>query len=762
MEYSMYYNRIKMLEEIMEGSHDYKKIEAEIDELYRYKPVSLRLLAAKCKLFNSNNRSLDVIRDYSDLFCTESEDEDNIALWEQVISAYENAGMEEEAIRQKYVKKRLFDKDQMTDWDIRLTNAKDKFVNGDESLLVLNELEDMYFYTLNTLMAYCIFLYKNRVYKVEIQNEDRYNGYGNRGYLKERIENGCTITIVATENDKIDYDILSYILHKLNVSVYMITDIVSLDEEFDLKTSVLVSMDNSRQYEDCVSIPALAKLVDGKNEGDNIPYIIDYISKEKTEKDFSIVIGPNKVIEKLRVHSEIAKRFDRLSENKASYLEDKIGFGWSGDYYEYVSYIYGINVKEYVEREPSVKYSIVVPARNASATLLYTLKSCLDQDYDGEYEIVLSDNSTNGNTVVYDTYVKMDSEKIRYYKTPRDLNLTKSFEYAYLQTRGQYIIPIGADDAILPWGLRSVDVAWDKNSSNRNILCWDRGFYTWPGFNGGQENQFDIPSFYKRNNIQGRIYVNKAYTNAIKNTPSAMYSLPNLYLNSGFKRSYMKKLYENTGRLWDGYSQDVYVGLQNLCVEKEFLHIDFPITIAGMSSASLGALNSLYSKDNRKKDELMVRSGGTYLYEKIVSGREKLIPNTGDDVCGMYLCIEHLISKGILSGEFYNNEEEIKKMYKNCYSSMGVMGDKFMKNVCCGYEASKKYGKEIQSWFEQHILAATKALRYYDEKEVEQKRQRKMYVEGFNANGGITLDASRFEVMDVYGAAQLFKELLHF
>ena len=89
-------------------------------------------------------------------------------------------------------------------------------------------------------------------------------------------------------------------------------------------------------------------------------------------------------------------------------------------------------------------------------------------------------------------------------------------------------------------------------------------------------------------------------------------------------------------------------------------------------------------------------------------------------------------------------------------------GSGFMKNVCCGYEASKKYGKEIQSWFEQQILAATKILRYFDEKEVEQNREQKMYAEGFNANGGITLDASRFEVKDVYGAVQLFKKLLHF
>ena len=39
---------------------------------------------------------------------------------------------------------------------------------------------------------------------------------------------------------------------------------------------------------------------------------------------------------KLRTDANIFKRFERLSKMDASYLEDKIGFGWSGDYYEYI------------------------------------------------------------------------------------------------------------------------------------------------------------------------------------------------------------------------------------------------------------------------------------------------------------------------------------------------------------------------------------------------------------------------------------------
>jgi glycosyltransferase involved in cell wall biosynthesis len=85
------------------------------------------------------------------------------------------------------------------------------------------------------------------------------------------------------------------------------------------------------------------------------------------------------------------------------------------------------------------------------------LKTCIEQEYDGDYEIVLSDNSVEGHNVAYETYKKLNSDKIKYYKTPRDFNLTKSYEYAYLQTKGKYIISIGADDALLPWALSILD-----------------------------------------------------------------------------------------------------------------------------------------------------------------------------------------------------------------------------------------------------------------------------------------------------------------
>ena len=758
----IYIEKLSDLEKLIESDTSYDLVMKRIDELYCYKPVSMKLFQLKCKLLNKNNQSEMVINNYKDYYCVESRMDDNIGLWEQIILAYEKANKNDEAIRHNYMKKRLLNNNEIFEEDKKLLEIKERFIQGEESLENINELENYYYYTFNTLIAYCLSLYKGKKYEIKSENEERYINYPNRGYLKERIEEGCTVTIISEGEDKADYDILVYILQALGASVFYISDIIAIDEEFNLKSSVAVSMENQQEYDACVAIPAIAKYIGEEYAGDNIPFLVDYLSSEKTENDFAIVIASNSMLDKLRTNANIFKRFERLSKMDASYLENKIGFGWSGDYYEYIRLIYGFNTRECVEAKSNVKYSIVVPARNATSTLYYTLKTCIEQDFDGTYEIVLSDNSTEGDKNVYNIYKELDCDKIKYYKTPRDLNLTKSFEFAYLKARGEYIIPIGADDAMLPWALRTIDIAWDQNSKDRNILCWDRGFYAWPGFNGGQQNQLTIPHHYKKSNIEGVIHSSEAYKEAIKNNPDMMYMLPNMYLNSGFKRSYLKKIYDVTGKILDGYSQDIYIGVQNLCIEKDFLYIKYPITIAGMSSSSMGALCSNACNDNKNAEKLNIRNGSEYIYEKIFSSNESLIPSTGVDVCGMFMYIEHLLIKGLLSRDYYRNADELCKVYEKCYTAMSILGDKFMKYVYWGNEATKQRGKEVHNWFLSSILSQTMNKRYYDLDAIEARKKLKTYAEGFDESGGMTIDASRFGVENIYEATQLFKSLLHF
>ena len=142
-------------------------------------------------------------------------------------------------------------------------------------------------------------------------------------------------------------------------------------------------------------------------------------------------------------------------------------------------------------------------------------------------------------------------EHVKYFRTPRELHLPKSFEYAFLQASGDYILSIGSDDALLPWTLEVLDEVANRYPEEE-VIYWERGFYAWPGFNGGQENQFIIPRRYQKGQY-GEQYINTAsFLTAALKQPAYMYAMPLLYINSMFRRSYFDTLLAHTGRLWDG------------------------------------------------------------------------------------------------------------------------------------------------------------------------------------------------------------------
>lgn len=741
-------------------------VSARLDYLYNFKPVLTRWHQVKCKALIKSGQTTEIIERFGDKISKEYVFDGNVELWQQLVDVYLMTNQELEGQRQQYMLHKLTKNLMYQQEDNKLQSVRQQFMEGNETAEILKELEQMFYVTCNRFLAYAVYVFSVKKYPEleDVKKNDFYASIDNLAYIIERMEDKTPVILISDEVARENYDILAYILHKLGIPVYMITDMVSIEGDFNLKDTVGISLDNCQEYEDCVAIPAIEKEIgDGRLEN-NIPYIIDFICKNQTENDFSIIIASNEKLEKLRKHSEISKRFERLSSYEASYIENEVGFAWCGDYYTYISYLYGYDVRESVNRLPECEFSIVIPVRNATETLYHTLRTCLEQDYKGKYEVVLSDNSTSENTMAYDIYVKLNDERIRYYKTPRDLNLTKSYEYAYLQTRGKYIFSIGGDDGVLPWALRSLDCVWKQgNATDRNIIRWDRGFYAWPGFNGGQENQFSIPKCYHKDKIEVAIEPGNSYLGVLKVNPDMMYLLPNMYINSGFRREYMKVLYEKTGSLWNGSAQDIYMGVQNVAINSEILHIKYPLTIAGMSNSSVGTtcmlLGSKGSVEVKRNYELMRGGKGIYAFEWLQEPQD--FPNLASDVSGMYLSVARLMAKGILPSNYYN-EEDVQSVFKNCYDKLSILNDKYDKHICEGYDKAKRKGLRFQKWYEREILRNAYKFIYVDDRQLEVNKAQKTYAEGFDVNGGVTLDASRYGVTNIYEAVQLFKNFLHF
>ena len=327
----------------------------------------------------------------------------------------------------------------------------------------------------------------------------------------------------------------------------------------------------------------------GCSAGDNRSDILRFLAQSVEQQAPLLVFSSDIVMDELHQCQRNAKHFQRLTPCQPEQFGYTTAFAWAGSYLKYVSYLYGFDAAARIDRPAECEFSIVLPVRNSVDTLRSTLQTCLQQDFSGEYEIVLSDNSDAGNQAVYTLYRELNHPRIRYYRTPFVLELAKSFEFAFLQARGEFIFSIGADDGVYPWALSTLHGVL-AGVPSAELVKWRRGFYAWPGFNQGQQHQLIIPQFDEEKDVlAGWIPEHACLSKLMAAFGGNLYGQTLLYINSGFRRSYFRHLLSATGRLWDGASQDLPMGVINLAIYDRVLFVQRPLTVAGMSGHSIGA-----------------------------------------------------------------------------------------------------------------------------------------------------------------------------
>ena len=431
-----------------------------------------------------------------------------------------------------------------------------------------------------------------------------------------------------------------------------------------------------------------------------------------------------------------------------------------------------------LEKEKVVQNYDINTLLNNTSNILNEKKKALDEYVLGSTtSSIVSVENENGEDVSSDTSVDVTNytvtskyiidyeqnllnslnEKIKYYKTPRNLQLAKSFEFACLNAKGEFIIPLGSDDGIMPYTLTEINKIMEKYPEE-DIIQWERGFYAWPGFNDGQQNEFVIPRKYNKLKYETE-YVSTEYLMAlILNEPSMMYSLPLMYVNSGFRRRYLKRILERTGRLWDGICQDLYMGIVNITINKRILMVKYPMTIAGMSSTSIGCLsnkaNRTVEQGNTDSKEIVCTSNiGGY----VTSCTERLIPQLRSDVSSLYLSILRLVARGVIPQTFLTELFDFKKWFIEIIGTIkkeDVYYDKYIHYI---RHVVKSHNEDFQKWFEEKVWPI---LIRQSVMETSGKENLRSYDVGVNAYGGVILDASEYCVENILDAVELLKDTI--
>lgn len=639
---------------------------------------------------------------------------------------------------------------------------KKNFLDGG---IGLEALADSYYITGNDVMYFMVSLLLERQQKSFCWRASMLS-MDNVEFIRETINSQRKIPcilVVDSEKNIDDYNVLLEILSMLQQKVYCIAEPIkySVGNWIDLKETVSLSLENVEEEDNITLLHSIGISCQGEYLGDNRAFLIEWLTEEVIEGHLALLLTSGAMMDTLSQIPCLMQKLERMTSVNVALKEEIMSFGWVGDYLSYIDIVHNMDTLKAIVKEPECEYSIVIPARNSGYSLRYTIMTCLNQRYNDGYEVIISDNSSSDNDEIRILCEELQDSRIRYLRTPKEYNLSKSFEYAFLNTKGKFILSLGSDDALLPWTLEILTEI-RKQNPKEDLIVWERGFYAWPGFNGGQENQFVIPRKYEKNKCSARYISCQDYLELIQKDVENMYLLPMLYINSGFKRGYMKKILAGTGRLWDGIGQDIYIGIINALINKNVLYVFYPLAIAGMTGTSAGARSEMPNRttDEDFKSNLAIKQLDNVSRFK-TSYIERLAPEVSTGISCLYNSILRAAARGlidrksIINGNVFNWKEVFEKI-AGSQSKSDIVIDRKMQSF--RYSASL-HGKEFLEWFEEKIYPKIMSPEKITEIQVKQELEKKKYVTGPIEGGGCILDASEYGVRDIYSASLLFEKI---
>ena len=586
----------------------------------------------------------------------------------------------------------------------------------------------------------------------------------NTGELQERLQDSSNIAfivVITNENDILECRAIASVLSKLGKRVYLFDLPMQfvVEHPVELQDTVTISLENIEIFDTVKVIHPIELIYQEESLGCNTDYILNTLHQNELQNEHSLLISSGFMIDQLCQSDVLKKQMGRLYHFQAEYRETNMSFAWVGSYVDYLKTLYCMDVPAILKVPTKCKFSIVIPARNSADTLRYTIRTCLEQSYQHDYEILISDNSTENRTEIYELCKEFDDPKIIYIKTPRNLSLSKSFEFAYLHAKGEYIFAIGSDDGLLPWALEVLDDVINQYP-DEEIIQWERGFYAWPGFNNGQQHQFVIPRQYEKG-MYGCYYRSKVnYIASVLNNPNKMYLLPMLYINSCFKRTYFNTLLEKTGRLWDGICQDIYMGVITASIHNQILNLTYPLSIAGMSNASIGAKSKQATVTNEELQKVMEN----IRLEANIGGYcpcsvERLVANIGTDTNSLYLTLLRAIAIGVMPENYLTEVFDFKQIFEKLVMELDIRDVAIDRKIQAFRYAAMLHGEEFLQWFDENLYSSYVVPRQIPKTKKQDKTITRTYQEGKTKEGGLVLDASKYNVINIYDAVKLFQKL---
>ena len=254
---------------------------------------------------------------------------------------------------------------------------------------------------------------------------------------------------------------------------------------------------------------------------------------------------------------------------------------------------------------PDPLISIVMPTRNRSELLQFSVRSALEQRFDASaFEVVVSDNSSDDRTEAL--VREIDSPNLRYATTGGSLSMPDSWEFAASQASGRYVTFLCDDDALLPSSLARLASILEANP-RMELVAWGQAEYYHPDWTEPwNRNRLVLPTFSDG-------VVEETSAHALQRMfRFDVQGLPRM-LNSACSRQVIDRARRRSGRLFLPTSPDYTFMATSLGLTSSLIYAETPMMLAGASKHSIGwssarggssATRAFYSEFGAGPDQL--------------------------------------------------------------------------------------------------------------------------------------------------------------
>jgi glycosyltransferase involved in cell wall biosynthesis len=268
---------------------------------------------------------------------------------------------------------------------------------------------------------------------------------------------------------------------------------------------------------------------------------------------------------------------------------------------------------------PAPAISLIIPTRERADTLAATLRSALDQKSDA-FEVLVSDNASEDDTAA--VVAAVDDPRLRYVNTGRRLSMCDNYEFALERARGDYVIIIGDDDAVIPGALDYLIMRM-RAQAQPSIYMWPLHVYDWP--TQGQQARL---SYLAPDQPEQTLALKDKGQTVVRLGGWKYYELPSAYHCAVPKRIF-DDIRRRTGRVFHSTQPDVFTAMAIPAFADTAINLGRGITMNGRSARSNGL--GFISSGARSNIDRFIREYGDYRFHPTlspeISPRGNMIPD---------------------------------------------------------------------------------------------------------------------------------------